>query len=98
MALQIVQQASNRARGNLQTQATGFCHSPELPEGMFEVRAGVPAVEALQEAANLASAIRKLTNLHASGMDCETTYIVSFLVDVVESLIVGVQHDIEFNE
>ena len=90
MALQSVQQASNLVRGNLQTQATKF--------DLFEVRAGMPAHDALSQASCLADSLKKLANAQASGMNSEATYFVAFVAEVIHALIESVQHDIEFSE
>lgn len=90
MALQSVQQASNRARGNLQTQATAFDRSPALPGGLFEVRAGVPAHFALEQARCMADCIRKLS-VRNDTLDGPSNYLVGFAADAIHALIESVE-------
>lgn len=97
MALQSVQQESNQSRGNLQTQATAFDMSPALPEGLFEVRIGVPARFALEKARVLADCVRELS-IQSDTLDSQSTYLVAFASDAIHALIASVEHDIEFSE
>ncbi|WIG56166.1 MAG: hypothetical protein OJF61_001954 [Rhodanobacteraceae bacterium] len=90
MALQSVQQESKQSRGNLQTQATAFDRSPALPDGLFEVRAGVPAHFALEQARCLADCIRKLS-VENDTLDGQSNYLVGFTVDAIHALIESVE-------
>ena len=97
MALQSVQQENTRSRGNLLTQATAFDTSPRLPDGLFEVRAGVPAHFALFQARCLADSIRHIAT-QSDELDAQTSYLVALAADAVHALIASVEHDIEFSE